>query len=373
MYKKIFMGIAAAAALTLVSCSSDDLNSLSDNSSKNEAISFDGYLGRSAVAVNGTRGSVLEIADLKNSKDGFGVFGNYNSTGGQNFGFNLFNNQPVTYSSADKKWTYSPLKYWPTQGHIDFLAYAPYVKNTTLNTTLAGKMTSCINFTVVNKVTDQKDLLWANAENQTNANKPVSFTFNHALAKIGYTVKLKGAYSNATITLNKITLAGSKDETTKAFYSKGTIDLATKITSPATNPWTSTSTDKQNFNWFSGDYVLPVPASGTEPSPSHPDKDNNGNIDKDKDYLFVIPQDFSKTEDGADKLYVIVDYTIKYTKFNEGEAKEMKSTVTSPIVMNFLQGKAYMINLTIGLTPIDFDANVTTWENGATIPDITWN
>lgn len=51
MDKKFFMGIAAMAALTLVSCSSDDLNSLSDNSSKNEAISFDGYCGRSAVAV----------------------------------------------------------------------------------------------------------------------------------------------------------------------------------------------------------------------------------------------------------------------------------------------------------------------------------
>lgn len=45
------MGIAAMAALTSVSCSSEDLNSVSDNSSKNEAISFDGYLGRSAVAV----------------------------------------------------------------------------------------------------------------------------------------------------------------------------------------------------------------------------------------------------------------------------------------------------------------------------------
>ena len=75
MYKKFFMGIAAMAALTLVSCSSDDLNSLSDNSSKNEAISFDGYLGRSAVAVNGSRGSVETIDKLKT--DGFGVFGNY--------------------------------------------------------------------------------------------------------------------------------------------------------------------------------------------------------------------------------------------------------------------------------------------------------
>lgn len=81
MYKKIFMGIAAMAALTLVSCSSEDLNSLSDNSSKNEAISFDGYLGRSAVAVNGSRGSVLTISNLQT--EGFGVFGNYNSTGGR--------------------------------------------------------------------------------------------------------------------------------------------------------------------------------------------------------------------------------------------------------------------------------------------------
>lgn len=87
MYKNFFMGIAAIAALTLVSCSSDDLNSLSDNSSKNEAISFDGYLGRSAVAVNGSRGSVLEIADLKKLKDGFGVFGNYNATGGAELWF----------------------------------------------------------------------------------------------------------------------------------------------------------------------------------------------------------------------------------------------------------------------------------------------
>lgn len=87
MYKKFFMGIAAMAALTLVSCSSDDLNSLSDNSSKNEAISFDGYLGRSAVAVNGSRGSEVKIDDLQTSKDGFGVFGNYNSTGGAELWF----------------------------------------------------------------------------------------------------------------------------------------------------------------------------------------------------------------------------------------------------------------------------------------------
>ena len=76
MDKKFVMGIAAMAALTLVSCSSDDLDSFSGNSSKNEAISFDSYLGRSAVAVNGSRGSVLTKDSLQNfTQEGFGVFG----------------------------------------------------------------------------------------------------------------------------------------------------------------------------------------------------------------------------------------------------------------------------------------------------------
>lgn len=106
MDKKFVMGIAAMAALTLVSCSSDDLDSFSDNSSKNEAISFDGYLGRSAVAVNGTRASVLDNTTLQST--GFGVFGNYSSADDVKFGVNLFNNVKVTgkTTTAVTKWTY---------------------------------------------------------------------------------------------------------------------------------------------------------------------------------------------------------------------------------------------------------------------------
>lgn len=354
MYKKIFMGIAAMAALTLVSCSSEDLNSVSDNSSKNEAISFDGYLGRSAVSVNGSRGSVVKIDQLKTG--GFGVFGNYN-TGGQNFGSNLFNNVKVTGKASTEgttegtKWTYDHVKYWPAQGHIDFLAYAPYVEGKALNTST----TSTINFTVADKAADQTDLLWANAENQTKDNNPVKFTFNHALAKIGYTVKLKETYSNATIELTKITLAGSVDEKTNAFYTAGTIDLSK---TSSTDLWTTSSSDaKQNFNWFSGTQKL----DGTYNTPK-------------TDYLFVIPQDFSQKTENADKLYVIVDYTIKYTNHNNSEMAEMKSTVSSQIKNNFLQGKAYTINLTIGLTPIDFNVDVVNdWVDDNTIPEIPLN
>ncbi len=355
MNKKFFMGIAAMAALTLVSCSSDDLDSVSDNSSKNEAISFDGYLGRSAVAVNGTRGSVETANTLKTG--GFGVFGNYSKDTTTAYGNSLFDNQQVTYDNDKSKWTYSPLKFWPSDGHIDFLAYAPYVKNTTL--TEGSKIN---NFIVSKTIADQTDLLWTNATSSispdlTSTKEKVKFQFHHALSRLGYTVKLTGDYSSddVTFTLKKITLAGSPDETKGAFYESGTIDLS-KANKDA-NLW-SGQTGQQKFNWFSGDYQV---KSSTA---SHPDS----NIEKDKDYLFVIPQNFpEKIEDpdhpgqqidNPEKLYVIVEYTIDY-----GGGVKVDNKVYKRLTREFKQGKAYMLNLTIGL-PIEFDVDITTGVDG---------
>ena len=380
MYKKFFMGIAAMAALTLVSCSSDDLDSFSDNSSKNEAISFDGYLGRSAVAVNGSRGSVVDIPALKNTdtdEKGFGVFGYYStedhSAPEQSFDANLFNNERVTCPKDGADWTYSPLKYWPAQGHIDFYAYAPYVANKALKKTTGAdpKITSCIDFSVPSTITDQTDLLWANAENQTKANhststdNKVKFQFAHALSRLGYTVKLNKAVpaSEATITLKSITLAGSSDGTSKnAFYKNGTINLA-KATdaTDATGLWEAVTSDdnKQNFNWSSSNKTLNNAVSDAEIK------------NPDNEYLFVIPQDFSAGNANNDELYVVVEYTIKY---NSGSAKPTVSyKVNEKLEKNFLQGKAYTINLIIGLTPIEFNAEVNDWKPGDKIDDITWN
>ena len=338
--------------MTLVSCSSDDLNSLSDNSSKNEAISFDGYLGRSAVAVNGSRGSELTKTALQGLTEGFGVFGNYKNAEGLEFGSNWFDNVQVKYSSKDTKWTYSPVQYWLPQGHIDFLAYAPYDSQ---YDNQVSKDNQKLVFEVNSNIINQKDLLWANATNKKRADKTVTFTFKHALAKIGYTVKTNVVGEGTTITLNKITLAGSTAaDPTKAFYTKGTIDLSKPN---GTDLWTtSTFPDRQNFEWYKGTYNVTTSAS-------HPDN----NREKNKDYLFVIPQNF---EPGKDDLYVIVDYTINY---NTGVLATMKCSVNSKIEKNFEQGKAYTINLNIGLTPIEFNAEVNDWEpkDGESI-DASW-
>ena len=344
MYKNFFMGIAAIAALTLVSCSSDDLNSLSDNSSKNEAISFDGYLGRSAVAVNGSRGSVETKEKLKT--DGFGVFGNYSedSEGTKTaYGANYFNNVKVTCPSS--AWTYSPLKFWPAQGHIDFLAYAPYDSKYNDNVSEDNQK---LEFTVNSDIKEQKDLLYANAVGKTkdkisSTGNKVKFQFNHALSKLGYKVKLSGDYSsNATFTLKNIKLAGSSDGATEAFYTKGKIDLSK--TNTASDLWSDYATDRQNFDWFSGTSTV----TGTDLK--HPDENRAEN----EDYLFVIPQKF-KT--GSDKLYVIVTYTITYKNDTENP---ITNTVYKQLSNDFEPGKAYMIKLTLGL-PIEFDADVTTW------------
>lgn len=339
MYKKFFMGIAAMAALTLVSCSSDDLNSLSDNSSKNEAISFDGYWGRSAVSVNDSRGSVIDKAeDLQNISEGFGVFGNYTSTDvtTTTYGENLFKNQQVTYNATAETpaWTYKPVKYWSPAGHIDFLAYAPFDSNQKL------KESSKLDFTVNSTITAQKDLLWANAANKTNTDKPVTFIFNHALSRLGYTVKTNAAAEGTTITLNQITLAGSNDGAKGAFYSAGIIDLSK---TSSTDLWTNLKSDtKLKFDWVSSNKEL----SSTETK------------NDETEYLFVIPQNFSQKTTSADALYVVVEYTISYS-----DQTTMKTKVYQKLEKNFEQGKAYTLNLTIGLTPIEFDATVDTWTD----------
>lgn len=339
MDKKFVMGIAAMAALTLVSCSSDDLDSLSDNSSKNEAISFDGYWGRSAVSVNDSRGSVIDKAeDLQNISEGFGVFGNYTSIDvtTKTYGENLFKNQQVTYNATAETpaWTYKPVKYWSPAGHIDFLAYAPFDSNQKL------KESSKLDFTVNSTITAQKDLLWANAANKTNTDKPVTFIFNHALSRLGYTVKTSAAAEGTTITLNQITLAGSNDGVKGAFYSAGIIDLS-KISS--TDLWTNLNSDtKLKFDWVS---------SNKELSSKETKNDET-------EYLFVIPQDFSQKTTSADALYVVVEYTISYS-----DQTTMNTKVYQKLEKNFEQGKAYTLNLTIGLTPIEFDATVDTWTD----------
>ena len=114
----------------------------------------------------------------------------------------------------------------------------------------------------------------------------------------------------------------------------------------STDLWTNLNSDtKLKFDWVS----------------SYKDLSSNETKNSDTVYLFVIPQDFSKTGENADELYVIVEYTISYNDVQT----TMKSKVYKQLKQEFKQGNAYTLNLTIGLTPIEFNANVTEWKTPA--------
>lgn len=146
--KKIYL--FAAMAAMLAACSSDDLTvekqSTLPAESTEGAIDFDVYVGRGL-----TRGGVDGVVDndelrsttTEAGKAGFGVFGYY--TDGEPYSAitkpNFFYNQQVKYAATEssiRRWTYTPIKYWPNEfgsdsrsdqvDRVTLFAYLPYVE-----------------------------------------------------------------------------------------------------------------------------------------------------------------------------------------------------------------------------------------------------
>ena len=88
--------------------------------------------------------------------------------------------QIVEYKEKDKNWIYSPKRFWPKEGKLDF--YAGYPHYSVLNDSANHKMTY---EQTVNPL--QLDLLWGVSPDHDCAkdrNKDVVITMKHALAKV---------------------------------------------------------------------------------------------------------------------------------------------------------------------------------------------
>ena len=114
MKKNYIMGVIACAALTMTSCSNDEIGG--NNTKQGDPIEFGVYLGRDAQE---SRGSIITTDNLKK----FGVTAYVYGAIIPDFMYNQEVNK-----NTDGSWTYSPVKYWPTMastGYISFYAYAP--------------------------------------------------------------------------------------------------------------------------------------------------------------------------------------------------------------------------------------------------------
>lgn len=254
-------------------------------------------------SVNGSRGSVIDKAeDLQKISEGFGVFGNYKEAESQEFGSNWFNNVKVTYSSQDIKWTYSPVKYWLPQGHIDFLAYA------------------------TNQTKD----------NISSTNNKVKFQFAHALSRLGYTVADKfyviveytiKDYNGVTTPMkNTVYQKLEKNfEQGKAYTLN--LTLVKEKSKRVIYTWTPPDTEDGG--------VLKLTASQLDHTCAKIENDPNSS-------LYVIPQEKKEA------FYLQITYTVRQGT-SQNTVKVKKNLLDVNNLFNFEKRKTYLLHLKLSL------------------------
>ena len=194
------------AQLVLSGCAGEAVEETSSSSSSE--INFDAYVGRNASTRAGT-----DITHLKGTEgnSGFGVFARYKHTNEENSSLMLMNNERVTWNKDQNHWEYTNTRYWPSEGSVDFYAFAPYSDQPKLESPNKNEANpTCIFFP---SYMSPVDLVWANAKGRTKTNEPVKFTFNHALARLGFDITANQDLeeNGAVITVNKVILYGASE------------------------------------------------------------------------------------------------------------------------------------------------------------------
>lgn len=257
-----------------------------------------------------TRGTTGVISDLKAVPEGFGVIAyltdnqTWSAAKGAISEFSVSGtfprpdfmyNQPVTWNSTDKRWGYSPMKYWPNSTenavnrNVSFFAYAPFVEGTVINATngtgivgmtYENDLRPHVIYAVDEEGDNPVDLIWANKTDQTRNGQgliymedetekwqAVHLEFQHALSCIDvfvqrvydeptYSGKTPGENTEtAKIFMQQLTLT-TTNTAENGLFKKGRLDLET-------GTWGSYA-DSNNGGaqaWQAGEATLTFPAS----------------------------------------------------------------------------------------------------------------
>lgn len=353
------------AQLVLSGCAGEAVEETSSSSSSE--INFDAYLGRNAS----TRSEVTDNTHLKGTEgnSGFGVFARYKHTDGTISPLMLMNNEHVYWKNWKgdySDWGYENTRYWPNEGSVDFYAFAPHSAEPKLVNKPGGTEPNptCIYFpSNVSPV----DLVWANAKDQTKTNEPVKFTFNHALARLGFDITANQDLeeNGAVIKVKEVKLYGA-DEISGVFVMAGYLNLENGAWTLADNgirwfyTWTPDGKVDGNENVNEKDgTVLKLSASQLD--------HEHDIITNDADsYIFIIPQV------KYFPFYLQITYKVKQGDFEEEVTvrKNLLDVRNPPGDPNpsfsFEMGKAYVFHLKLSLDPINFNVtnDVEPWKGG---------
>lgn len=336
------------AQLVLSGCAGEAVEETSSSSASE--ITFDAYVGRNAS----TRSSITNITFLQDTlfNSGFGVFARYNYNGKI---LSLLDTEHVTWNKDQNHWEYTNTRFWPSEGSVDFYAFAPYSAQPKLDN---FEIDFPANWSPV-------DLVYAKAEGKTKADNPVKFTFKHALARLSFdiTANPKLEENGAVIKVKEVKLYGDK-ENKGIFLMGGHLNLQTGGWRPYDNgtKWFYTWTPDGKVE---GDEDVKEDVEDVEVvkkiiyklSASQLDDKTPSITNADDSYIFIIPQ---KKPDYF-KLKII--YTVQQGDFEEEvTVKKNLLDILPPDDSNhpfFQGGKAYVFHLKLSLDPVNFSVTNT--------------
>ena len=357
------------AQLVLSGCVGEAVEETSSSSSSE--INFDAYVGRNAS----TRSSITDLDTLKFKgwPSGFGVFAIYRHTDKTIPPLMLMNNEHVywkNWKGEHPDWGYEHTRYWPSEGFVDFYAFAPHSDVPQLVNKPGGTEP---NPTYIYFPSNESpvDLVYARAEGKTKANNPVKFTFNHALARLGLDIKANQDLekNGAVITVEEVDLYGPEDY-------KGVFDMVGYL-NLKTGDWHVVK--EESTRWYyawtpTGKVGKEDGNDGKEDGERKCQKlsasqlnDTTNIITNDRNsYIFIIPQ--KKDE----PFHLKITYTVTQGDLEEKVTVKknllevLDPSETSNKSFTFERGKAYVFHLILSLDPIDFKVmpTVNEWGKG---------
>ena len=364
------------AQLVLSGCAGEGVEETSSSSSSE--INFDAYVGRNAS----TRSDVTDMKFLQSGawNAGFGVFARHKHTDGKTI-TSLMDTEHVTWRG--NHWGYDHIRFWPSNGNVDFYAfapYSPYVEMGSLPTDLAPKDDISPD-TYIDFPSNMSpiDLVWAKQLGQTAPKSPgskVTFQFKHALARLSFDITAPNLEDGTVIKVQRVRLYGVSDFK-GVFVMRGYLNLNTGAWILADNGV------KWHYTWTPEGKKADIPNNDNDKKdsivyklsypPELPNLENKNKVTNDGDsYIFIIPQ--TKTE----AFHLAITYTVEQGDFKETVTVKKnllevldKSGNPNPS-FTFEKGKAYVFHLKLSLDPVDFSITneVVKWGPGddKTIP-----
>lgn len=251
-------------------------------------------------------------------------------------------NQHVIYAS--NSFSYSPTKFWPQSGDVNFYAYTP---NTSAHITITHPTSAdtpgypVFTYTVDSVIGSQEDLLVSQMEDQDGINGNVNFNFDHALTKVAVVARTAGNYQaqGATVKITGITFSDIVNSKSFSFDRYTNIAIASTWWADV-NPVTKTSYSPRLGSSVTVPYFV---------------TDTFLVITPNDQSLLVIPQKFVGTSAN-----LRINYQISYS---DGSATQ-SFTKNIPLAGTIDWDPGNFINyaLTIDLNMVTFTATLNDWN-----------